>query len=886
MRRLVYSPKVYAFVRTDDTANGTTPYLDISDYIVRGNVTRLVGSASTASLTLRNPNKIFTGNNVGRTPTFHPMDPITIYMSRYEDFPVQVFTGYLDKTPYLQLFPGTVQLQASCTLKRLLHTYWDPALPFTREFMAKYGWFQDPTTGQMQNAASQATTVGDKGKLDDGSIGQVLYAVLTEARLGNWKDNEVFIEQLPSDLIERITDIYKGFAEDQKVLEDQLTALFRQIVGSGSNGTGGGNPNGSANVTPSGTVTGLDKIIPGLVTAAVNHGIPPLFVVTTWNAEGAVSDTTPNFAGARGYFQFTSAVPYSFYTNKPVNYPKDAGDLAIAADLFCGAARYKLDHNPSYKNQANWEAWAEDTQKPGTGAYASYWAAKLAEAKQWITKYASGLPYAPGTVSGTVQTKDSTTSPPKGSSAGSDSSGGVKIYAPIAGNVSYGRGWHEASLGVVGETTTSGHLHWHSGIDAGVPAGTPCIAPCDGEITYATSNWSDGGMIHFKFTKDVGGIKKGTIIGWGHIEPPLVGVGPVKGGTMIARSGNPSGGPHVHFILRTDGTDSGGDGNADPSPLLHALMKGSTAVVDATDSTTAGSTTGTADGSTLSNSTATAFANQVSWSSIEESSEAILLQGDKSLMNDKQIMPFIQELTSAALRQFQSLPNGDFFAFFPDYFGDFNHRKPYWKIDDIEILDGKIELTDDALATHVYIVGDTGVPFDGVNFVDQVLSGGVVTIFNAFESGFVLGGDDETQAASRTMFDPRHPKSKLLAERADAVKFLQKYGARPYYEEVPAIRSPYYEAFYAFQTFQLLWSRTFLTEFQFTFMPEVYPGGIVAFEDHNLQCYVDSVSHDFDYEAGFTTTAQLSAPAYYDPTGKGRDPIGLSRGLVRATPNL
>lgn len=883
LNRLVYSPKAYAFVRTDGTAKNDTPFLDISDYIVRGNVTRVTGAASTATLTLRNPNKKWVQPGA---PTFHPMDPITIYLSRYKPYPVQVFTGYLDKTPYLNLFPGTVTLQASCTLKKLLHTYWDPALPFTIAFMNKYGWTQDPTSGQMQNLGAVADGLGS-APLTDGSIGQLLHAVLTEKRLGNYADNEVFIEQLPSDIITVMKKLYKAFKEEETEVEAALTSLFSQVVGGGSYGSGGTGATTTASGT--GNITSIDKIIPGLVAAADKHNIDSLFVITTWLAEGAVTDISPNSSGARGYFQFTSATPYWFYTNKPINYPKDASDLGIAADLFCGAAALKLKQNPSFGNRSNWEAWAETTQQPGMGAYASYWSAKLATAQSYLTTYGTNDSASPKTELGrfpVVATTSSVSnesdkagkdlSTANGSGTQSTSATGVgaprstaatttpKIYAPIAGTVTYLRGWHESSTGVTGETTTSGHLHWHSGIDAAVPAGTPCIAPCDGEITMATATWSDGGMIHFKFTQDTGSIKAGTIIGWGHIESPLINLGPVKGGTIIARSGSPGGGPHVHFVLITSGTDGTGDGDADPSPILHALQEGSTVSTGVIGNTGAATSATSSGGSVLDNSTAAAFAVGLSWPSLEETAEAQGLTGQKSLMNDQQLMPFIQQLTSASLRQFQSLPNGDFFAFFPDYFGDLNHRKPYWFIEDIEIIDGKIELTDDALATHVYTVGDTaGQLFTGgVDFVDKLLSGGVMTIFNAFESEFVLGAD----------------KTKLMAKNADAIKFLQKYGARPYYEEIPMVRSPYYEAFYAFQTFQLLWSRTFLTEFQLTFMPELYPGGIVAFRDHGLQCYIDSVSHDFDYEAGFTTTAQLSAPAAYGPG----DDLGLSAGLVRA----
>jgi hypothetical protein len=86
-----------------------------------------------------------------------------------------------------------------------------------------------------------------------------------------------------------------------------------------------------------------------------------------------------------------------------------------------------------------------------------------------------------------------------------------------------------------------------------------------------------------------------------------------------------------------------------------------------------------------------------------DAAESMLLTGDKSLMNDQPLFPFLQELCQGSMRSFMSLPNGDFYAFYPDYFGSFE-QQPYWEIDDIEVIEGNITLTDDALATHVYVV--------------------------------------------------------------------------------------------------------------------------------------------------------------------------------------
>jgi hypothetical protein len=207
------------------------------------------------------------------------------------------------------------------------------------------------------------------------------------------------------------------------------------------------------------------------------------------------------------------------------------------------------------------------------------------------------------------------------------------------------------------------------------------------------------------------------------------------------------------------------------------------------------------------------------------------------------------------------MPNGNFFAFFPDYFGGFGHRKPYWEIDDIEILDGGIDLTDEFLATHVYIVGDTNFDFQ-VDWLDRLQSGGVMDLESAFRSGFIT-----------------RPTEGEMTHQA-ALGFLKKYGARPYKEELPMIRSPFFEAFLAYQRFMQLWAKQFATKFQFTFMPELYPGGIVGLKDHGVQCYVEEVVHTFDYESGFTTEAILSAPrdGCHRRAGVGRHGPGLRHG--------
>lgn len=267
---------------------------------------------------------------------------------------------------------------------------------------------------------------------------------------------------------------------------------------------------------------------------------------------------------------------------------------------------------------------------------------------------------------------------------------------------------------------------------------------------------------------------------------------------------------------------------------------------------------------------AAAFSTYLELPGVLESAESMALKGERSLMNDEPLMGLIEQLCQGSLRRFQSMPNGNFYAFYPDYFGGMNHRTPYWEIYDIEILGGEIELSDDALATHVYTVGDNMGLYDGINELDKSSSAGVVTLFQAMACNFITGLGKDPK------FDPN--KHEALDDKERVIAFLKKYGTRPYYEESPMVRSGFYEMFLAFQRFCLLWSQQFLTKFEFTYMPELFPGGLISLPDHGLQLFVEEVSHDFDYEDGFTTTAMLTAPVAL----KG-GPKGVHEGMIRAS---
>ena len=241
MRRLVYSPSISAWVKTD------TGVFDISSYITDFTIHRKVNQVSTAEVTLRNPKvdqndgkprylftehkSVTSDGSVTYQPMFHPMDPIIITLTRLKGHPVQVFTGYCDESPYVQLFPGTAKLTASCTLKRLLYTYWDPGLPVVLEYLASKGWLLTGS-GTTLNPKAESTTGNN---LDDSSIGFLLYSILKD--IGGWSDQDIFVQGLPSKQIgDIVAGIYQDLTGDAKASFKVFQDFLTKVIGAESHG--------------------------------------------------------------------------------------------------------------------------------------------------------------------------------------------------------------------------------------------------------------------------------------------------------------------------------------------------------------------------------------------------------------------------------------------------------------------------------------------------------------------------------------------------------------------------------------------------------------------------------------------------------------------------
>jgi murein DD-endopeptidase MepM/ murein hydrolase activator NlpD len=844
--RLVYAPKAYVF--TKDQSGATH---DLSPWVTAGQVRRVINQVSSAEVTLRNPMKRFTTPSSG--VAFHPMDPITIYLERLAGFPVRVFTGYLDNTPYYQMYPGVITLQASCTLKRLQYTYFDPALPFITAFFAQYGW---ENTGQGSvfnfNALGHPTPISE-ANLQDSSIGKLIWATLFE--IGDWQDTNIYVENLPPGIAQRMATLMNSLAQEQQTAQQEITDFMKQIIGTSPQGSAPGSPS-SPNIT-TGNVQNLPQIVYTMTQTANSYGLPPTFVVATWLAEGSVTNDSPNFAGARGYFQWTSSQPYSELP--PVTgYPQSAADLGYATDIFCKAAKIVLTRNPSFSAQSNWETWAETVQQPGMGAYASYWAADVQKAQGYVSQYGSTPP--------SIGLHTSTTGPrpltPTATSIKHAHNPPAQPSPPSSSN---------QFLLPFAKSQCPAPSSWSvdQGVDIPASANTPEHAVLSGTVVgHGISGFGPWCPI-LKLDTPVQG---NEAVYYGHAGPSgLAAIGThLNAGDQIASVGpgivGISTGPHLEIGFCSAAGQPGPNGGPQ-AQLMHSLLttafNNGSAPAPGPGSPTP--TTGPGSpGATTNTNTAQAFVAELNFPTIEDMVVATALGSEhKGLMHDQSLLPFIQELCTASLRSFQSLPNGDFYAFYPDYFGEFGHHPPYWLIDDIEILDGGINLSDDALATHVYVVGDNtwAVNSPDNTLLNMLFSAGDINIFNAFIDPSIIDTSTSSSATPPPKTTSKTTPANIL-ESSEAVSFIERYGARPLVLNVPQVRSSIFEMLLAYQQFMLAWSNQFLTPFTFTFMPEIFPGGKVGFPNHGIQMYVNSVTHTWDYaEGGFQTQAEMMAPS-------------------------
>ena len=852
-KTLVYSPECTIII--EDT--------DVSADLVRGTISRITGGASSLEFTCSNKGGRY--NN-----RFRRMDRVVVFMKRINR--VQVFAGYLDLVPGLQLYPSTVTFRASCTIKRLLYMYWDPYLTKSSVLLNQHitpfgagaptaqigdpdaqlpaddaanqpppgtapanppatppaGFTQEewnaimfpsagpPATGTPGTpGGTTPTSNADPGQQKDTGLGNMLKQLLVE--VGGWDMNDLVVQEFPTS--------FMGYVDEQMPYIETLTPdaeaafkkLFQWDEGSGTGATPGGGGLGDATFSSIGPPSngdaynneeivwivtnagwkGEDVVIGSSIIKAESGGRPA--AINTANADGSTD---------RGLWQINS-IHDGKYPGE--NRFDPAVSTKIARDL--------------YKARGNWDDWSTLVYH-GT-------------AQQHFDTFrplvAGGGTMPPGTkINGSAPAAPKPATPP---APGAPKPGAPAAPPPAAAPLgSYGMpGGTNISYGAPGFPDWVYKLGEQFGVKASTYAGHQ--EDDRAEAGYHPNpqglnrgiDWDGGPENNQKFAEYLHGIAAST--------PALE--------QIIWQ--NPGTGQKIGWAGRssdTSGSYYGGGTYAGHTDHVHTRQS---AALDGSASTITGGG-GTSGGSTGSDKLAK---NIFTYQFLPEtggfnSAMSTMLTGRFASLNDEPLIDVVKALCDAGMREFMSAPSGEFIAFYPDYFG-IDNTAPILKLEDVEMKNVSISINDDALTTHVFTMGanDPNGMMSSQDLGGYMFSPGTVTV------------EDEW------LFKRATEGSFFQSDAADAKELLRRFGVRPLHRTYPNIyqvSAPEAMLLVAVKLFMQKWAEQYQTSVSFTFMPELYPGMRVELVGHDLIVYVKSVTHNFDYENGFTTSAQVMAP--------------------------
>jgi hypothetical protein len=238
---------------------------------------------------------------------------------------------------------------------------------------------------------------------------------------------------------------------------------------------------------------------------------------------------------------------------------------------------------------------------------------------------------------------------------------------------------------------------------------------------------------------------------------------------------------------------------------------------------------------------------------------SVSLDGVRALLNDQPLLGgFLKNVVNASLRSFCSAPNGDFIAWFPDYYGLWGTAAKM-VVQPIEVLDFDVTWSDDFFVTHQFTV---------LGFMNQIdLAEGTSSVVFGDTNSLAVAtyglANIDVPAIMEALFG-------VKATKDEAAKFAQfiyrKFGARPDYQVIDGMianndkRAEFFSALYLFMR---QWAYQYNATVPLTFMPELWPGMLLQIPAFDFQAYVTTVTHTFNFGqgGGFRTEVNLAAPA-------------------------
>ena len=857
MSTFVYAPGIKVYIDTHDYG-----ILDVSEDLTKGGMQRRSDGVSQFQFGLNNVRRKY--DNV-----FKPNDRLVVVMKRLTW--LRTYTGYLNSVPLFSSWPREVMLTSSCSLKRLQYFFWDPNLAAS------------------QRLVQQSLEVQNDGSTPDGGIKQVVINLLEE--VVDWSSaqalgkkelagSRVHIGAIPATWFDYAAVVAQSVADNQKEEAALATALV-SYLGAGATIAG---QTGSANgKVPEGTYEGV-----GLDATQADYASQ---IISITLGQGL---TTKDAAVAIGCCLQESGL--HMYANSRIPESLKYPNQAVGSDhLSVGLFQQQAGTGFSWGTVAECMDVTHSTNKflgvlKGISNRATLPFTTVIQQVQrsaFPNAYAKWEKPANAIVAAYAPTNNGTL----GSVLGTPGN-------PTAGN--------STALTPVGHTSTTGtklvetarllvpmHVPYQLDGDSAYNDPHPTHLDCSSFVQW----------VYYHAIGDINGMPRRAleIYAWA-IKNGGQAISPANAhknpGTLCFVGSSPESIDHVEMVVAQDrtigahhkGTYVGEERypakSFDYACTLPKVTYVAGAVVPLSgDSISTGTSNSTITAALATGATAArtdiitgpnagAIDNlfgPTPWINTNPSADtgnAESLIGIRSLQNDEPILPYINNLLNATMRQFCSAPNGDFIAWFPDYYGLWGTAAKM-VLQPIEVKDFQVDWNDEFLITHQFVQPTNygGQQLDlasgNVQATDVLaasVSAGIATIEQPGIMAALFGLDqtkDETERFTREVLD--------------------RFGARPDHVQIPGVTGPKGEFFMALFLFMQNWTHQFTANIQITFMPELFPGMLIQFPDYNFQAYVVQVEHTFTLGegGGFGTTINIAAPSRIKDTGGSDHLLGL-----------
>lgn len=835
MASLVYSPAIR--VRIFSSVNNTI--LDVSEDIAQWTLTRRVNAVSSFDFTLQNAQRKYDA-------AFRPGDQIVVDLKRIQW--VQVFTGTLNTAPLFSAWPRALPMSASCSLKKIQFWPWDPTTSAAQALLTQF-FGSTPTSNSVEG---------------DGGLSKLGTEIL--AQVTGWNRQRIHFGQVPNNWLSFAGDIEKEISQ---------ASSMQQVLGAGATVAGAsassgvtlpegiyGNSQIQRSLTSAQLAIAVQIVSVGLAMPWIDPMRACVIAIITGIVESSLENLTGGDRDSVGVFQQRPSQGWGTVA--------ECEDVAHAATSF-------------YQHLSRVPNWNKISQ----GA-----AAQAVQISAAPDKYQVQVPVATDIYNKIIATAKV---PPAAPGAAPRSP--FPSTPPILEQVGPGTANPPPNTGPVKATgdqlakvandliasRPAGAIRYQAGGDDNDKTANPTVLDCSSLVdwvyyhTTGIEMFPGGrGVVKTQYDKSIPiDVNSAFAIrGAGLcVDPEQSPNGEHIGISLGTKDANT--GKWLHVAAHTDEVplpqqvdispvDSSGFTNGCLFPGIDYTNAASTpaaatalqvALKNGKIKASPTNLAATSDPSTGATSTNDPFSQLVTVLANPPVTSGDVFGGARMFMNNQPLFPWLANIVNSSMRSFCSAPNGDFIAWFPDYFGFWGTAGSI-NIEPIELMDFTVMWSDQQAVTHEYVIGSYAPTLDST-------------------SGGIAEGADPTSISAQaqmigtfgvaTMDFPQIFKAiyKKEASQKFIDDYLSRFGARPNMDQMANIQHGPQEFFMALWNFMYYWASQFQTDIPLTFMPEVWPGMLLKIKEMDFQCYVQEVQHTGSYGqgAGFRTTVTVIAPA-------------------------